>query len=109
MNRSDVLRALTLSAAGLFIAPDALESLVEPRRKLWPGWSPIASRDEWFVAANGSDWFGDGSCEMPLRTVQRAVDLCSSGSIIRLGPGSLGIVEIPPGKSGLFFDGRGLR
>lgn len=38
MNRADFLRRLTTTAAGLLIAPDALELLAEPRRKVWPGW-----------------------------------------------------------------------
>ena len=37
MIRRDFLRRLTATAAGLLVADDALEMLLEPRRKLWPG------------------------------------------------------------------------
>ena len=43
MNRAAFLRRLVATSAGLLIAPDALELLVEPRRKLWAGarFSPV--------------------------------------------------------------------
>lgn len=37
MIRRDFMRRLTATAAGLLVADDALELLLEPRRKLWPG------------------------------------------------------------------------
>lgn len=37
MYRRDFVRNLAASAAGILVLPDALELLVEPRRKLWPG------------------------------------------------------------------------
>lgn len=40
VNRRSFLHHATRTAAGLFVADDALELLIEPSRKLWPGWSP---------------------------------------------------------------------
>lgn len=40
MLRRSFLSSLAKSVAGLYLAPDALELLLEPRRKLWPGWTP---------------------------------------------------------------------
>lgn len=37
MIRRDFLRRLTATAVGLLVADDALELLLEPRRKLWAG------------------------------------------------------------------------
>jgi hypothetical protein len=37
MIRRNFLRTLARNAAGLYLAPDALELLAEPRRKYWPG------------------------------------------------------------------------
>ena len=39
MIRRNFFRHLTATAAGLLIADDALAMLVEPRRKVWPGWT----------------------------------------------------------------------
>lgn len=40
MIRRDFLRRLTVTAAGLLVADDALELLLDPPRKVWPGWCP---------------------------------------------------------------------
>jgi len=59
--RRDFLARLVRSAAGLYVADDALEVLLEQRRKLWPGWSPDPTwgRSELVCSmswSNGAEW-----------------------------------------------------
>lgn len=88
MRRSDFLRSLTLSAAGLLIAPDALELIVGPRRRYWPGADfgmPIRlvpSRMYWID--DSGIWMQDAASDRP-RLMSMPVTL-NDGDIV-LGPG----------------------
>lgn len=66
MNRSAFLCHAVRSVAGPYLAPDALELLVEPRRKLWPGWT-APTVDPGFVLQNGYGWL---SVERGIVTVE---------------------------------------
>lgn len=54
MKRLDFLKHAIRTAAGLYIAPDALEAILEPRRKLWPGAS-FAKPSGVFMSIDGVD------------------------------------------------------
>lgn len=47
MKRRDFLNYAVRSAAGLYLADDALELLLEPRRQLWPGAEFAPSPGRW--------------------------------------------------------------
>lgn len=68
MNRRDFGKILARTAAGLLVAPDALELLTKPRRRYWPG-----HRFGHVVAA--ADWAGPFKLVTP------------GGTIVELHPG----------------------
>jgi len=57
MIRRDFLRSLVTTAAGLLIAEDALELLLEPRRKLWAGHTFTLDGEVWEMESYTSTYY----------------------------------------------------
>lgn len=97
MIRRNFLRSLVRNAAGLYLAPDALEMLLEPRRKLWPGASfgPTNSVLYYFVRSMRHN-LAEGTTTLELATsdgirwpLPRWATLTMEGTSHRIAPGNI--------------------
>ena len=110
MKRLALLRHLAVTAAGLLVAPDALELIVEPRRRYWPGWSPMIQRHEWWVDPTLDSYeLANGSFVTPFRTLREALDRCAPGDCVQLLPGKHELAILREGEElhDLTFVGHG--
>ena len=103
------MRGVKACALPIF-APEALELIVEPRRRYWPGWSPMIQRHEWWVDPTLDSYeLANGSFVTPFRTLREALDRCAPGDWIQLMPGKHEIATLREGEElhDLTFVGHG--